>query len=89
MAYIDRMSAVQPRFGEGSEAKHSDHPNTGPRYELRFRSLFREGRGWSFPCDATGHVDMDSMSERARNNYMFARAVIGIEVAHPCVQATH
>jgi hypothetical protein len=29
------------------------------------------------------------MSERARNNYMFARAVIGIEVAAPYVQVAH
>jgi hypothetical protein len=86
MAYIDRMSAVQPGGGEGSEVKPTDQ-TPGPRYELRFRSLFREGRGWSFPCDATGRVDMDSWSERARNNYMFARAVIGIEVDTPCVLA--
>jgi hypothetical protein len=56
---------------------------------LRFQTLFREGPGWSFPCDATGHVDMDSMSDRTRNNDMFARAVIGIEVAAPCVQRAH
>lgn len=88
MANIDRMSAVQPRVDEGSELKHAER-SAALRYELRFRSLFREGRGWTFPCDAAGHVDMDSMSERARNNYMFARALIGIEVAPPCVQAAH
>jgi hypothetical protein len=88
MAYIDRMSAARPHAGESSDAKHSEQ-TTGPRYELRFQALFREGRGWSFPCDATGHVDMDSMSDRTRNNYMFARAVIGIEVAAPCVQPAH
>jgi hypothetical protein len=32
---------------------------------------------------------MDSMSDRTRNNDMFARAVIGIEVAAPCVQRAH
>jgi len=64
---------------------HTSHP--GRCYELRFQSLFRQGRGWAFPCDAGGHVDMDSLSERARNNYLYARAVIGIEVAHPHVRA--
>jgi hypothetical protein len=58
----------------------------GPCYELCFQSLFRPGRGWAFPCDAEGHVDMDSMSERARNNYLFARALIGIEVDMPRVR---
>jgi hypothetical protein len=88
MAYSDRVSAVQAHAGESSEVNHTDR-TTCPRYELRFRSLFREGRDWAFPCDAAGHVDMDSMSERARNNYMFARALIGIEVSTPCVQTAH
>src|SRR5688572_6566652 len=79
MAYIDKTPAVHLHVGE-SEAMGPADRTTGIRYELRFRSLFREGRGWAFPCDAAGRVDMDSMSERARNNYMFARAVIGIEV---------
>ena len=52
-------------------------------YELRFRSLFDTGRGYSFPCDAAGHVDLDKLSERARSNYLFARAVVGQELAVP------
>ena len=55
-------------------------------YELRFRSLFDEGRAFAFPCDAAGHVDMDSLSQRALNNYLYARSVIGREVAMPAVQ---
>jgi len=58
----------------------------GPCYELRFRSLFNEGRALSFPCDEGGHVDIDSLSERARSNYFFARTVIGREFAMPAVQ---
>jgi hypothetical protein len=57
------------------------------RYELRFQSLFHEGRGYSFPCDANGRVNLDMLSERARNNYIYARAVIGLEVAVPRLQA--
>lgn len=55
-------------------------------YELRFRSLFHDGRGLSFPCDAAGEVDIDSLSDRARANYFFARTVIGREFAMPAVQ---
>ncbi|HJW11254.1 MAG TPA: hypothetical protein VJ598_05695 [Albitalea sp.] len=58
------------------------------QYELRFRSLFNEGRAYAFPCDAAGHVDMDALSDRARENYLYARAVIGLEVAMPAVQPT-
>jgi hypothetical protein len=54
---------------------------------LLFRSLFGEGRGLAFPCDARGRVDMDSLSERARANYLFARAAVGRDFARPSVQA--
>ena len=55
-------------------------------YKLRFRSLFDPGRAFVFPCDAAGHVDMDALSERARANYLYARAVIGREFTVPDVQ---
>jgi hypothetical protein len=56
------------------------------RYELRYRSLFHEGRGYSFPCDDAGRVDMDALSEAARCNYLFARALVGRDLALPVVQ---
>jgi hypothetical protein len=37
------------------------------RFELRFQSLFHEGRALAFPCDAAGAVDMDTLSSKARN----------------------
>jgi hypothetical protein len=54
-------------------------------HEIRFQSLFKEGRALCFPCDATGAVPMDKLSERARDNYLYARAVVGREYAYPCV----
>ena len=54
-------------------------------YEVRFDSLFRPGRALVFPCDAQGHVDIDLLSEPARANYLFARAMIGREFSYPCV----
>jgi hypothetical protein len=57
-------------------------------YELRFQSLFHEGRGYSFPCDPAGHVELDELSERARNNYFFAHSVIGRDVATPVVMTS-
>jgi hypothetical protein len=53
---------------------------------LSFRSLFGAGRGFVFPCDPQGRVDMDALSERARNNYFYARAMMGRELAYPSVQ---
>ncbi len=54
-------------------------------FEIRFQSLFNEGRALSFPCDARGQVHMDSLSDRARHNYLYARAVVGREFAMPAV----
>jgi hypothetical protein len=56
-----------------------------PVYEIRFRSLFREGRALSFPCDGDGHVDLDALGARALGNYLFARAMVGREFATPAV----
>lgn len=53
------------------------------RYELRFVNLFDSGRGFAFPCDAKGRVDLDALGERIRSNYLYARAVIGHELAPP------
>jgi hypothetical protein len=55
-------------------------------FELRFPSLFSEGRAFSFPCDARGTVDLDALSERARNNYLFARTVVGRDFSCPSVR---
>jgi hypothetical protein len=74
-------------FGRGSGMNIASMTQAGTSYELRFRSLFDEGRGYSFPCDSSGHVELDTLSERARSNYFFARTVIGREVAVPAVQA--
>jgi hypothetical protein len=63
-----------------------DHSSSNTAYELRFQSLFDEGRGYAFPCDAKGAVDLDAMSERARLNYLYARTVIGREFATPAVR---
>jgi hypothetical protein len=56
-------------------------------YEVRFQSLFNEGRALSFPCDREGHVDMDALSAEAKGNYLFARAMVGREFATPSVRA--
>ena len=56
-------------------------------YEIRFNSLFR-GHGLCFPCDEKGQVELDALSDRARENYLYARAVVGVEFAYPTVCRT-
>jgi len=63
------------------------NPSTS-QYQLHYRSLFNPGRGFVFPCDAHGLVDLDGLSERARNNYLFARGMVGKDLELPTVEAT-
>ena len=60
---LQRQSSVRGGVGQG-------------RYLLRFESLFHAGRGLCFPCDERGQVTLDQLSEQARENYLFARAVV-------------
>lgn len=55
-------------------------------YELLFDSLAHQGRGFAFPCDAAGRVDMDTLSARARDNYFYVRAVVGRDFAAPSIR---
>ena len=55
-------------------------------YLLRFRSLFDSGCGYAFPCDERGRVHLDDLSEEARNNYLYARAMVGRELAAPSLE---
>jgi hypothetical protein len=52
-------------------------------FELRFRSLFQEGRALAFTCDADGRIDLDHLSDRSRERYLYARALVGREFAQP------
>ncbi len=63
-------------------AQDSDH-------ELRFTSLCNPGRGLSVPCDSGGHVNLDLLTERLKNAYLGARAMIGREYAYPTVHRVH
>ena len=56
-------------------------------YELRFNSLADPGFFYRFPCDDAGHVDLDALSDSARRNYLYARAMMGREYAVPSVIA--
>jgi hypothetical protein len=56
-----------------------------PSHELRYANRFSSAKGFAFPCDASGQVDIDSLNERSRDNYFYARAVAGLEFLFPVV----
>ena len=55
-------------------------------FQLCFRSFFGHGRGFAFPCDSQGRVNMDALTERMRTNYLFARAMVGRELQVPAIE---
>ena len=69
---------------------HTECPVSDRRdaqYELRYSGLFDPQRCFAFPCDARGCVELDRLSERARIDYLFARATVGMDFAAPVVLA--
>ena len=75
----NRMNAV--------DGQQSQPASGRDRYEIRFQPLFQEGCALSFACDQEGHVNLDHLSEAARNDYFFARAMVGRSYGMPLVQA--
>jgi len=59
---------------DSSGSAHYEH------YELQFQSLRDADHAYVFPCDADGHVNMDALSDAARENYLFARIAVGHDV---------
>ncbi|GAA0748245.1 hypothetical protein LRH25_12850 [Ideonella azotifigens] len=54
-------------------------------FELLYESL-HGGRGFSFPCNAGGEVEIDQLSDNGRRFYLVARALVGSEYAIPRVR---
>jgi hypothetical protein len=75
---------ISSSFGGACASRSQTEPAS---FVLLFRSLIQSGQAFAFACDPHGCVDMDGMSERTRNNYLYARAMIGRELHHPSVQS--
>jgi len=72
----------------GRNIRHGRHMNAvqGSQFVLSFRPLFGTGCGYAFPCNLQGTVDLDGLSEDARNNYLYACAMVGRELAAPEIE---
>jgi len=58
---------------------------TAPALVLSFQAIHSSKR-LEFPCDDKGIVLMDNLTERAKANYLYARAMLGREYLTPQVQ---
>ena len=86
------MHAVLAGARAGGDASDADDAEPTPsgaatRYELCFRSLLAGDPDVSFPCDAQGRVDIDALSEQARCDYLYARALMGRVFERPLLRA--
>lgn len=71
----------------GLNTHQTHHPATqSAQHELRFCSLFDPGRGLVVPCDEHGVVDLDALTEKQRNHYLGARALVGRQYAYPVIE---
>ena len=63
-------------------------PAGAGRYLLWFRPLAPARIApRAFRCDAAGRIELDAISDRDRDEYLFARALVGHAFARPAVRA--
>jgi hypothetical protein len=63
---------------------HEDQSES--HYELFYASLFQPGRGFAFPCDATGNVKVHELTDRALDNYRYSVRAVGADLGQPRVK---
>jgi hypothetical protein len=81
-----RWRRQTPAFFKESAMSHTQSQSTVDRsFQVRYVSLFERGPALAFPCDGKGRVDLDSLTDRVRSNYLFARAMVGRDFALPRV----
>jgi hypothetical protein len=56
-----------------------------PSFQVRFLSLFVQGRALAFPCDALGRVDTAALTARAKVNYLLAQELVGKDYSLPYI----
>ena len=57
------------------------------QFEIRFDALCQPGTSLCFPCNHAGEVDLDCLSGGAMREYLYARAMMGLEFSYPVVVA--
>jgi len=55
------------------------------RFQLVYQSVAGSLGNYSFPCNPRGDVDLNALDDRSRNNYYFARAMVGRAMKLPKV----
>jgi len=86
---VSRGAEPGKEFAAPRRGPHMKSQSNSIAHQLRFASLFNPGRGVAVPCDSNGKVDIDHLSERLKNAYLGARALVGREYSVPTIEAMH
>ena len=62
------------------------HAQAQPAHLLHFEPLTAGDAGLDIPCDPQGRVGLDALGEKLRNDYFFARTLIGRLFAAPTIR---
>jgi hypothetical protein len=46
-----------------------------PAFQIRFPPISTDYKAVAFPCDVSGHVDLDRLNDAERYEYFFARVM--------------
>jgi len=71
-------------FGPNSNACRAARPEA--THLLHFEPLAVGDAGLDIPCDPQGRVGLDALGDKLRNDYFFARTLIGRLFAAPTVR---
>jgi hypothetical protein len=71
--------------GENDLSEPFTVPPRAVRYELRFTDLATGRCEYAFPCQKTGLVDIDELTDRRRTDYFYARSMVRKKFAAPVV----
>ena len=61
-------------------------PMPAIRHLLHFEAIAAGCRGYVFPCDASGQVEIDRLSDRERVDFLFARHLVGLRFQRQLVE---
>ncbi len=55
-------------------------------HALHYLALVDGHRCYDFPCDVTGRVELDRLSDEQRIDFLYAKHLVGLEFRSPCVE---
>jgi hypothetical protein len=75
-----------PQSAAKTTLSNAQRAESAVTHLLHFEPLTYQGAGLDIPCDPQGRVGLDALGDKLRNDYFFARALIGRLFDKPTVK---